>query len=151
MLGAISFLSFYQCLSMAGVLYTMVSYSPKFRGYENIFSLANPLFETPLEGFSNLHLVAIDMSTVDVYVAGLQSSLHSCTNFTWFREPRSVEERERDREKDYVFPPMVTVYTETPPLIIIFLIYIFNFTPQGRGGRGAISVRKSLSHVRPFI
>ena len=56
---------------------------------ENVFSLHHSVSETLLQCRAHLSLIAIDVGTVYMDVALLQSCLHCSTNLTWFGQPRA--------------------------------------------------------------
>ena len=64
------------------------TFIPEFGCDKDVLSLHNSIGETLLQCHTHLSLVAIDVSTVHVNVALLQSGLYSCSNLTWLGEPR---------------------------------------------------------------
>jgi hypothetical protein len=62
---------------------------PQLGGDEKIFSFDHSIREALMQGSSDLCLVAVDVSTVNVDVAFLQGSLHSIAHLSWLGQPRA--------------------------------------------------------------
>ncbi len=78
-------------------LTALTMHVPEFGSDKDILSFAYSFIEALLQGSSNLILVVVSMSAVDVAVARLQSCFHCRSHLSWFGQPSAASRDSREQ------------------------------------------------------